>query len=91
LSELVLLLLNTDRLQQFEDFVRACIVESCPYLVEGQVLTEILKLLKAVSIGRSRTSSDKNLQIVESGQYFVEVEFQQFEDELRVCSTSTKY
>jgi hypothetical protein len=51
LSELVLLLPNTDRLQQFEDFCQSWSVFS-----------------------RSRTSSDKNLQIVEGGQYLVEIE-----------------
>jgi hypothetical protein len=55
LSELVLLLLNTDRLQQFEDFVRACSTSLSVF-------------------GRSRTSSDKNLQFVESGQYLGEEE-----------------
>jgi hypothetical protein len=45
---------------------------------------------------RSRTSSDKNLQIVEGGQYLGEVEqaltksFQQFEDFVR-ASSPTKY
>jgi hypothetical protein len=47
------------------------------------------------------TSSDKNFQIVEGGQYLVEIEqaltkilillLQQFEDFVRACSTSTKY
>jgi hypothetical protein len=57
-SELVLLLLYTDRLQQFEDFrsrtssdTNLPIVEGSQYLVEvEQALTKIFKLLKAVSI-----------------------------------------
>jgi hypothetical protein len=55
LSELVLLLLNTDRLQQFEHFTSSDknfqIVEGGQYLVEiEQALTKILILLKSVSI-----------------------------------------
>jgi hypothetical protein len=55
LSELVLLLPNTDSFQQFEDFVRSC-----------STSTKVFS--------RSKTSSDKNLQIVESCLYLVEVE-----------------
>jgi hypothetical protein len=57
LSQLVLLLLNTDRLQQFEDFRSKTssdknlqIVEGDQYLIEEQSLTKISKLLKAASI-----------------------------------------
>jgi hypothetical protein len=57
LSELVLLLPNTDSFQQFEDFVRACST-----------------FFKWSVFIRSRRSSDKNPQIVEGGQYSVEVE-----------------
>jgi hypothetical protein len=66
LSELVLLLPNTDSFQQFEDFVRACSTftkywqlfwQKSQFFLSGQYLleveeaqTKILKLLKAVSI-----------------------------------------
>jgi hypothetical protein len=63
LSELVLLP-NTDSFQQFEDFVRAC-----SSTVE-QDLTKSSNCWKLSVFGRSRTSSDKNLQIVQGGQYF---------------------
>jgi hypothetical protein len=50
------------------------------------------------TISRSRTSSDKNLQIVEGGQYLVEVEqaltkiFKLLKAvSIRACPTSTKY
>jgi hypothetical protein len=51
----IVLLPNTDRLQQFEDFCQSCknlqFVESGQYLGEvEQALTKIFKLLKAVSI-----------------------------------------
>jgi hypothetical protein len=50
LSELVLFLLYTDRLQQFEDF--------CPYLVEvEQALTKSANCSKLSVFGRSRTNS----------------------------------
>jgi hypothetical protein len=79
LSELVLLLLKTDWLQQFEDFCQS--------------------LFWSVFC-RSRTSPDKNLQIVEGGQYLVEVEqaltkiFELLKDNLKIsvrACPSTKY
>jgi hypothetical protein len=63
MSELVLLLLNTARLQQFEDFC-----QSLYYLQKSS------NWWRWSVFSRSRTSSDKNLQIIEGGQYLVEVE-----------------
>jgi UDP-N-acetylmuramoylalanine-D-glutamate ligase len=56
-SEFVLLLPNTDSFEQFADFVRGCST------------TKYWQLSSVFS--RSRTSSDKNLQIFESCQYLV--------------------
>jgi len=39
-----------------------------------QALTKSTNCSKLSVFGKSRTSSDKNLQIVEGGQYLVEVE-----------------
>jgi hypothetical protein len=56
-----------------------------------QALTKISKLLKVSVFCRSRTSSDKNLQIVEGDQYIVEIE-QAYKLKIfvKACSTSTK-
>jgi hypothetical protein len=70
LTGLVLLLPNTDCLQQFGDFCQ------CLFYFY-QILTTFNNLeifVRAWSSVESRRGSEKNLQIVESSQYLAEVE-----------------
>jgi hypothetical protein len=104
LSELVLLLLNTDRLQQFEDFCQSLFYFYQILTAFNRNRTSSVKNLQIVGrwseFGRSGTCSDKNLQIVAGGQYLVEVEqaltkifklLNNLKIFVRACSTSTKY
>jgi hypothetical protein len=65
-SEFVLLLPNTDSFQQFGDFCKSLFYQIRTAFNNLKILSEVF--------GRSKTSSDKNLQFVESGQYLGEVE-----------------
>jgi hypothetical protein len=70
-------LLYTDRLQQFEDFYQSLFYfyyiltafNNLKIFVRGTKSSNCSKM----SVFGRRPSSDKNLQVVESGQYLVEV------------------